>query len=271
VPSEVRRLPIESRDEARWGLCEISWSRSYRSGAFVAIQQGDPSEEIGRSPKFRWRERGTAPPESPETGSCLETLERALAVAGWEAFDGSSGEWCTRQFRRRLVPLAERVSAYGVTLDEGMIAWLSAQTAPAAHTANDARGEDPSRVVAIREAARRRELKQLEAERLEAERRRAERREADRREADRLLARHREFERLEAERREQERLEARRRTNEHIEAERLLAEQRERERLQAERPESWTLRDRLGASAAKVEPELEIRASFGVKATPRIR
>ena len=140
------------------------------------------------------------------------------------------------------------MSAYAITPDESMLAWLSAQTVGTTHAANGARGEDAARVVAIGEAARRRELKQLEAERLEAERRAAERREADRREADRLLARHREFERLEAERREQERLEARRRENEHIEAERLQAEQREAERLQAGQAESWPLRDRLGAS-----------------------
>ena len=254
---EVRRLPSESRDGARWDLCEIRWLRSYRSGAFVAIEHGDPAEEIGRSPKFRWRESGAAPPESTEIASCLESLERALAIAGWEPLDGSTGEWCARQFRRPIVSLSERMSAYFLTPDESMLAWLSAQTAATAHAANGAAGEDAARVVAIGEAARRRELKQLEVERLEAERRAAERRAADRREADRLLARHREFERLEAERREQERSEARRRENEHIEAERLLAEQREAERLHAGHAESWPL------------GEVEIRASFGVKATPR--
>ena len=195
-----------------------------------------------------------APPESPEIASCLEAVERVLAVAGWEPVGGSSGEWCARQFRRRLVSLSERMSAYAITPDESMLAWLSAQTALPTHAA---RGEDAARVVEIGEAAKRRELKQLEAERLEVERRAAERRAADRREAERLLARHREFERLEAERREQVRVEARRRENEHLEAERLQAEQREAERLQAGQAEPWPL------------GEVEIRASFGVKTPPR--
>ena len=254
VLSEVRRLPTESRDEARWGLCEIRWFRSYRSGAFAAIQPGDSAEEIARSPKFRWRKSGPAPPESPEIVTCLETLERALVAAGWEPVDRPGGEWCERQYRRRLVPLSERLSAYAVEPDESMLAWLNARTAAPPHEESDARGEDPARVVAIREAARRRELKRLEAERLEAER---------------LLTRHRELERLEAERREQERLQARRREYERLEAERRRAERqglqgepREAE-LETEPAESWSL-----GYTAKIEPRFDIRASFGVKSTP---
>jgi hypothetical protein len=243
---------------------------------FVAVEQDGSAENVAKSPKFRWRERAATPPESAEVVACLLDVERALAAAGWEPV-GWSGEWCARQFRRRRVPLTERMSAYTVTPDESMIAWLKAQTPARAQDDTERRGEDWARVIAIRDAARQRELKRLEAERLESQRR----------EAERLLARHQELERIEAERREQERVETRRHENERIESERLQterlllarpesrrhdreqlqAEQREGESLQTERAEFSTLHDRLSAYTGKVEPQVEIRASFGGKVT----
>ena len=151
-------------------LCEIRWQRGYRSGAFVAVGQNDAAEEVAKSPKFRSRRSGAAPPESPEIVSCLEALEAALAAAGWERIDGSGGEWCARRFRRGLAPLSERVGAYVVGPDDDMIAWLSAQTTAPAHEGIETAGDDSARVIAAREAGRRRELKRLEAERLQDER-----------------------------------------------------------------------------------------------------
>jgi hypothetical protein len=247
VLSEVRRLPSESRGEDRWAFCEIRWQRAHRSGAFIAVRQGDAREEVAKSPKFRWRESGAAPPESPEIVTCLAALEDALAAAGWERIDEPGGEWCAREFRRALVPLSERMNAYAVAPDEDMLAWLNAQTGAPVTRDTEPAGDDSARVVAIREAARRRELKVLEAER----------REQERLDGDRLLARHQEFERLEAERREQERLEherlaARRRENERLEAERLQSERLLLARLENERRE----RERLAAEeAARREAE----------------
>ena len=184
----IRRLPSESRDETVRRCARSDGSagtgrvRSWPSG------QDDAAEEVAKSPKFRWRKSGAAPPESPEIVSCLEALEGALAAAGWERIDGSGGEWCARQFRRALVPLSERIGAYVVAPDEDMIAWLSAQTTAPAHDEIETAGDDSARVIAIREAAQRRELKRLEAERLQAERLLLARRDTERVERERVDA-----------------------------------------------------------------------------------
>jgi hypothetical protein len=152
----------------------------------VAVRQDDAAEEVAKSPRFRWRKSGAAPPESPKIVTCLEALEGALAAAGWERIDGSGSEWCARQFRRMLVPLSERIGAYVVASDEDMIAWLTAQTKAPAHDEIETAGDDSARVIAIREAAQRRELKRFEAERLQAERLLLVRRETERLERQRL-------------------------------------------------------------------------------------
>ncbi len=184
----IRRLPSELRDDGSSALCEIRWQRGHRSGAFVAVRRDDAAEEVAKSPKFRWRTSSAAPPESPEIFSCLEALEGALAAAGWERIDGSGDEWCARQFRRALVPLSERIGAYVVGPDEGMIAWLSAQTTAPAHDEIETAGDDSARVIAIRAVAQRRELKRVEAERLQAERLLLARRDTERVERERLDA-----------------------------------------------------------------------------------
>jgi hypothetical protein len=86
------------------------------------------------------------------------------------------------------VPLSERVGAYLVAPHEDMIAWLTAQTTAPAREEIETAGDDSARVIAVREAGRRRELKRLEAERLQEERLLLARRETERREADRARA-----------------------------------------------------------------------------------
>jgi len=202
----------------------------------VAVRRDDGAEEIAKSPKFRWRERGAAPPESPEILTCLAALEGALAAAGWERTDGSDGEWCARQFRRAVAPLSERIRPYVAAPDEDMIRWLSAQTTAPADDEIEAARDDSARVIAIREAAQRHELDRLAAERLQA---------------DRLLLARRETERLE---------------RELLEAARAEAEQN-----QAEPADPRTLPNRFVADTAN-HRRVEIPASFEAEALPpRIR
>jgi hypothetical protein len=266
-----------------WAVCEITWRRRYGSASFVAVRDGDAHQEIGHSPKFRWRNGGAAPPELPEVVSSLRALERDLVSHGWEPTDTEPGDWYALRFRRPLVSLSTRLGRYGVATEESPPARAPKRGSEAvgAESTRDPQVEraEADRLAAERAEAERREAERLEAERLEAERLAAERLaaerlEAERLEAERIEAERREAERLEAERREAERLEAERREAERLAAERLEAERREAERLEAERAEgarlaSMPLHDRLGAYTVTSGIEREIRAIFDPKESPR--
>ena len=265
------------------GLCEVMWRRGYFSGTFVAVQGGEASEEIGKSPRFRWRKPSFAPPETPEVVSCLATLEEELAGWGWELIDTVRDHWCALQFRRCTVPLTERLNPYVVEPDTAVRGWISKGAAARARStdpetfssppselepepskAHEPMQEGGGQREAERQETERLEAKRLEEQRREAERLEAERHEAERREAQRLEKQRREAERLEAQRLEEERREAERR-----EAERAEAERAEAERAEAERSGGGSLQHRLSTYSAKSDLQGEIRMLFQQKKLTR--
>ncbi len=237
-----------------WATCAVTLRRGYVSGAFVAVEEGAGSEEIGRSPSFRLR-KGSALTDATEVAASLAGLTAELESSGWERIEEDAGGNQLPRFRRRVIPLRHRISAYMPELDPESFLWgrpHAEEPAPAVRPT--ARRSKPTRAPAKRlaaegAAAARVEAERLEAERLEAERLEVERLEAERVEAERLEAVRVEAERVEAERVEAERVEAERVEAERVEAERVEAERLEVERLEVERLEV----ERLEAERVEAE------------------
>ena len=254
--------------------CVVSLRRGYVSGVFVAVLEAQEPEEIGRSPQFRLRKGDTTLMEAPEVSSCLDALEAELGTSGWERVADEGADRTERRFRRRVVPLQHRISAYLPAPDPEAFLWAKvhqdepegppAQTmvdlniaidgvdlAPLTGTAvvEATRDSEGTATARARAGAKRSKPKRAKDGRIEAERLEAERLEAERLEAACVEAEQLEAERLKTERLEAEavrvaavrvaavRLEAERLEAERLEAERLEARRLEAQRLEAERLE----------------------------------
>jgi hypothetical protein len=287
-------------DEGVWSRCEITWQRHYGSCSWVAVIQDPQSEEMVRSPLFRWRRNG-APTETAQAVSSLAALEEWLVSEGWELVDEPRDAWYALHFRRPILPLTQRNAPFRA--DAALISLVGLPPGPAPADARPRtidpvtpeverieRAEPPrpvrkrtrpqgevdgvaaterakeerskaERLAAERLEAELLEAKRLESERLEAARLEAELLEAERLQAERLKAARLEAARLEAERLEAERLEAERLEAERAEAERLEAERLEAERLAAE--EEYPLRDLIQSYATVLDADLDVRRLYG--------
>jgi hypothetical protein len=91
-----------------WELCEIFWWRGYVKAEFYAVAG---SQELARSPAFRWR--GLDPPERDHEAARAshDTLVQRLVDEGWEPL-GDAVPWYAQRFHRhasrlRLLPRDE--------------------------------------------------------------------------------------------------------------------------------------------------------------------
>jgi len=109
--------------DAYWATCVVTLRRGYVSGAFVATLEGNEPEEIGRSPQFRLRKGDTARPETTEVSSCLNALEAQLESSGWERIEDEGSDGKSPRFRRRVIPLHQRISAYVSEPDPEAFPW----------------------------------------------------------------------------------------------------------------------------------------------------